>query len=133
MVRRHSRKRYALPLYHYSCVHGADGIMRDGGFIKPHPQPFLNGAKVAWFTTLADPDRVGLGLTSQYLKCDRSRYRFIVADHPTFVLRIRPFQEWIRTVDVDPVVMSALTFPGTRPATWYVATEPIKAMLAPWG
>lgn len=64
-------------LYHYTCAHGAKGITRRG-MIRPAPHPLLPGYRIVWLTDMATPDRNGLGLTSEYLACDRLAFRYVV-------------------------------------------------------
>lgn len=68
-----------MRLYHYTCKdHGQPGIDRTG-LLKPNPQLFLALPPVVWLTDLPTADdAMGLGLTSTYLKCDRTAVRYVV-------------------------------------------------------
>ena len=66
-------------LFHYTCAHAANKIGRRG-LLFPYPQPFAPEiGPVVWLSDLAVPDRWALGLTSRYLSCDRTEYRYRVA------------------------------------------------------
>lgn len=66
-------------LYHYTCDHRIGGI-RKSGWLVPHPQiQFPSQPKLIWLTDLDLPDRIGLGLTSYTLTCDRTQFRVTVS------------------------------------------------------
>ena len=110
-------------VYHYTCRHTAKRIGRRGVLV-PTPQPFLGGVELVWLTDLADPDREGLGLTSNMIACDRTEVRYRVLDASTV-------QAW-RTykLRLDRSHVSALEF-GHRHGSWYVSTAPVPVELAP--
>lgn len=99
------------PLYHYTCHHHADAIVRSG-WLDVQARGLWD---VLWLTDLDHPDRDGLGLTNHLLLCDRARFRFVVAA-PVDVVR------W---VDVRrryaPRVRAGLEeSPGALPMHWYL-------------
>jgi hypothetical protein len=104
-------------LYHYTCEHGRAGI---DGLLVPGPDGFI------WLTDMAYPNRDALGLTMNYTRCDRTRYRYRVTDNSgavpwTTVRRsARPaWREWIEEA------------PGVRPRHWWIAIDPVPVVLDP--
>lgn len=107
-------------LYHYTCGHGADGIRRDGE-IRPNRHLLLPlGVPVVWLTTLEVPDRLALGLTSQYLQCDRIEWRVTVRSGD-----VEPWHVFARRYRVRREVRDALE-EGRWPMLWWVAVGQIE-------
>lgn len=107
------------PLFHYTCAHGETGILADGCEIKPG----MDG--LVWLTDLRIPNRAVLGLTRNYIRCDRTEFRFMVRDladvlwWPDF-RRAAPddiWRDWSRYLE---------SAPGVRPAHWYISQHPVK-------
>jgi hypothetical protein len=125
-------------LYHYTCEHTRAAIGASGHLMPmrmhapqaveriPPEYPWL--ADTVWLTDLAEPDRGALGLTSFTLSCDRTAVRY-VADNPPAV----PFHDWSRGLarDVRKAMLRGLVYtePEARPASWWVATEPVAVRL----
>lgn len=103
-----------MTLYHYTCDHSVERIRRDG-FLRPNRHPSL-GARLVWLTDLDTPDRDALGLTSQFITCDRTKHRFTVADE-SFVV---PWTEWAREHKVSHLVRDYLEQFGL-PRHWFVS------------
>jgi hypothetical protein len=59
---------------HWTCEHGAAGIRADG-IVRPNPHPYL-GVALSWWSDLSVGDRFGLGLTMNYMTCDRMQAVF---------------------------------------------------------
>lgn len=112
------------PLYHFTCAHAERGL-RGAGILQPHRQPTLGGVSLIWLTDLEVPDREGLGLTSDYLRCDRTEVRYIVKSPAD----CHWWPEWASTHWVDPTARSVLEF-GRKPRHWWVTTEPQVAVRA---
>lgn len=108
-----------VPLYHYSCDHGAAGIRKDG---KVVPQNSILGhLRCSWWADLAVPDREGLGLTSTLLDCDRTAHRF----EATRTAGILPWAAARR--HFDPWIADALErTPGAKPRHWWVSFKPVR-------
>lgn len=81
-----------MMLYHYTCRHSAYSISHDKFILRPG----LTG--LLWLTDLDVPDRRGLGLTSNFIECDRTEFRFAVA-YPVDVER------WIDVRKVAPLLL----------------------------
>ena len=119
----HSAPRGVAPtLWHYTCWHQAAGILAVGALI-PNAHPFLPRLRpLVWLTTLDVPDAVGLGLTAEHLRCDRTKVRFLVAEYEGCV-------PWLSLVDsqppavLDPRIVKRL-HAGRRPETWWVSPYP---------
>jgi hypothetical protein len=116
-----------VTLYHYTCRHGRDAILR-AGMVVPRFQPLL-GVDLAWFTDLPTPDRDGLGLTSYTLACDRTAWR-VPVQHAGAVAWTT-YRRALLRADVTPLRRSLLrrgverleTEPGAMPRHWWVSTE----------
>lgn len=104
-------------LYHFTCDDGARGVRRDR-CLRPNPNTQPGLPPVVWLTDLDVPDRAALGLTSNVLGCDRTRWRV--------------------TVDCDaepwPVFARGLSFASRRglefaagalPMHWWVTRGPV--------
>jgi hypothetical protein len=111
----------AATLWHYTCDHGHDAILNDGGTLRPNlraPVPLL------WLTDLLEPARDALGLTSRILDCDRTEHRYRI-DNPVDVL---PWSA-VRLRYRPTLVAGLETAPGAQPEHWYVTTTPQHAIL----
>ncbi|MEV6035996.1 hypothetical protein AB0L65_32915 [Nonomuraea sp. NPDC052116] len=108
-------------LWHYTCDHGATGIVRDG-MVKPNLHPLL-GVPVAWFTDLDRAHRLELGLTSDTLKCDRMAHRFEVADPESLLW----WPKAARLLRLSQAVRAELET-GRLPAHWWVSFEPVAVL-----
>jgi hypothetical protein len=106
-------------LYHYTCDHGYEGILRDG-WVRPNRHPMWP-TPVAWFTDLLDPTPEQVGLTSQITHCNRLAHRFEVADGPALV-------PWLNSgvyASLPIGIIHALHFGDALPRRWWVALRPV--------
>lgn len=108
-------------LYHFCCSHSATEIDKTG-VLRPiiawrkfdevltlhgHARTGLHRAPaVLWLTDLAEPDRDGLGLTSVYIACDRTEFRYSVDARDAmpwfkFVDRWHPARDWLDVLQQD--------------------------------
>ncbi len=128
-------KKEPVRLYHFTCDHGAAGI-EGSGLVRPLGQlapnaRFILGpewewrADVAWLTDQAEPDRLALGLTyGTHILCDRMTHRFEVR----LTESVRWYLEYLREHRLPS--MRALCYePGSRPAQWWEASEPVPVIL----
>lgn len=139
-----------MPLYHYTCWHGYEGIMRDGVIraavdvasknqkrLLRRSMSVAMTSQVIWLTTLPhvvplNVNQLGLGmyaietLTGQK-QCDRTVHRFEVTEED------RPILPWSMVRDHWPVrvVAELESLPGVRPETWWTARGPLHAHYAP--
>lgn len=104
--------------YHYCCAHSERGI-DTYGVVLPSRQIWTD-TPLSWWTTLAEPDRIGLGLTSTILTCDRTERRYEAASGS-----LTPWRMWALIARVPTDVVDMLEHVGSRPDTWLVATQPI--------
>ena len=121
--------------YHYTCAHGAKGILKVGQ-VRPlsgwWQMLAVAGARigtapnVVWLTDMEEPDAQALGLTSVMLDCDRTEFRFEVTGP-----RIRPWGEWADENGVNPRCRQMLE-EGRDPSHWFVSTLPVRAVLIPY-
>jgi hypothetical protein len=127
-----------IGLYHYTCQHGRDAIGEAGTLLAPEQVQPGHAARLpphmrelSWFIWLTDldvPHRDALGLTSHSLACDRTRYRYRVADtsHARRWTQLRS--------SCHPGMVEALeSAPGAMPAHWWIATHPVRVHYAPPG
>lgn len=105
-------------LSHYTCLHSAQGIERDR-VIRPHRHP-LFGAALVWLTDLYPPDRLSLGLTANYIRCDRTAVRVRVHPGPEVI----PWGRWAHDHRVPRAIREILE-DGALPAHWWVSAEPV--------
>jgi hypothetical protein len=116
-----------MRLYHFTCDHGAQQIAA-AGELRANPHPLLPDAgPLIHLTDLPEADRVGLGLTSATLRCDRTQHRVTVdtdqAIHWPAFARILP--RHIREMFEG--------HQGALPMHWYVARGPIPVATTQYG
>jgi hypothetical protein len=139
-----------MPLYHYTCEHGHDGIMRDG-VIRPaidvatiEQRKLLRRsgaaamtAQVIWLTTnphivRLNINQVGLGmsaieaLTGQK-HCDRTVHRYEITEED------QPILPWALARQKWPVrvVAELESIAGAKPDTWWISRGPLHAHYSP--
>jgi hypothetical protein len=107
-------------LYHYTCNHGLPGIAADQ-LVLPNIHPWL-GYGLAWLTDLDVPDRLGLGLTSVTLCCDRTAHR-VEVDSTADVMH---WPKWAHEQRVPWLTRLTLEGAGSAlPMHWWVSTTPV--------
>lgn len=106
-------------LWHYTCAHRAPMIRRDG-LIRPTPDGF------AWFTDLDNPGREIIGLTMNYIKCDRLEFRFPVENDPAV---IAPWMSIRRELPRN-YVYALEEAPGVMPRHWFVSVVSVPILEA---
>lgn len=120
-------------LFHYTCQHGRKGLGEIG---LVTPTSMLNPEAVAdpaedpilwwlqrrvWFTDLATPNRHALGLTQNFTRCDRTRWRYRLTVEPEDTGLV-PWVDVRR--DVPSSIRELLEHsPGARPRHWWVALD----------
>lgn len=115
-----------MELYHYTCDHCAS-ILRRCGVLEPFAQVSLPGHPVlAWLTDLDRPDAAGLGLTSDYITCDRTRHRFRAKQ----LAGIVPWREWSFRHSLPLDVVDYLQH-DRRPSHWFVSERPVIVVADP--
>lgn len=110
-----------MTFYHYTCDDRAKKIGR-AGRIKPGGSPY------AWFTDLARPNRDALGLTMNYIACDRTTNRYRVVEDALLI----PWRDVRRSCDPDWVALLESS-PGARPMHWWVSEVSVGAIYDPVG
>lgn len=140
-----------MPLYHYTCTHGYDSIITDGGVIRcaaslmstrQHRRlRVIPGAAMAaqlvWLTTHEhvtwfSANQVGLGMASMEAltgqkQCNRTIHRFEITEE------IAPIVSWLVLRQTWPtsVVAELESIKGCRPDTWYVSRGPLHCNYSP--
>jgi hypothetical protein len=117
-------------LFHYTCLHSAPAIKRDGLVLpladfRPDLADLPPWAYFAWFTDLDIPHAEALGLTRSTLACDRTVCRFRVLD-------ASPVTQWIGSFARrrSPWASRLEAVPGVLPAHWWLAAGPVKVKAA---
>jgi hypothetical protein len=115
--------------YHFTCHHAAKLIGRHGVLRPPeqrHPL-YPDFPRVIWLTDMPrvrEEDRESLGLTSNEIACDRTKFRYIVqgteADKVQAWLSSKARAE-MRSQLIDIVECYGL------PARWFISEQPLRA------
>ncbi len=114
-----------VKLYHYTC-RDRYAMIRGSGLLRAN-QPHLRKIPPAvWLTDLETPDRLGLGLTSFMLRCDRTEHRVIVElpGEPPLWHWPRWAHKHLALGDRDALELN----PGVLPMHWwlYLADIPLE-------
>lgn len=137
-------------LWHYACHHSWLAIGDAGALLPPRwllaqhripmpttvsrprygravmerwERPLLD---LIWATDLDTPDPVALGLTRDWIRCDRTAYRYRVTD-------LRFMEPWTQVTGIPKRLREELeAHPlGVQPAHWWVASVPVAVILDP--
>lgn len=104
-----------MTLYHYTCEHAARALGYRG-MLRPNAHPLLRNVRLVWLTDMDIPDRVGLGLTSDSLSCDRLNFRYVVD-----VSDAVRWLDWCRgRGDVGSLAVHLLESGGRQCHHWFV-------------
>jgi hypothetical protein len=128
-------------LYHYTCNHGHRALSA-GGQVKP-PALFLSQrqlaladtafmvlTQLAWFTDLAQPQPDALGLTRHSIHCDRTAYRWQVADGLEH--RVLPIRYGVLRGTLPRLIRDSLELAhGAQPRHWWVSGWAVPVTYAP--
>lgn len=121
--------------YHWTCVHSAAKIERmevpmiltltaQGVRVLPAAKPMW---VISWFTDLDAAPRLGLGLTSRNLRCNRTAVRFrVIPEDVPLLTRWAAY----RRSHPQPLWRSLEEAEGALPAHWWVATKPVRVVRA---
>lgn len=106
-------------LYHYTCLHSHQTIGEEG-VLKPGADGYV------WLTDMERPIAKALGLTMNYITCDRTEYRYQVA----------PTADVIHWMDIRSSLNQELVWAlelseGAMPRHWFLSPEPIAATYNP--
>ena len=124
--------------WHYTCAHHASAIERDG-FVRPRlswaqldaawlrigwkPTGLVSAPSILWLTDMPEPQAEPLGLTSNFIDCDRTEFRIEVADHP----RIQPWDSFAKQYGAEREWRASLEH-GRNPERWFVCTIPVRVL-----
>jgi hypothetical protein len=101
-------------LWHFTCEH-AYRSLGNGGVLKPNRHPLMPElGNVIWLTEESWPERDAVGLTSDYISCDRMAYRYRIVDSDA-----RPWGAY-RHLVLTTVRMDLEAY--AQPHTWWLAT-----------
>lgn len=125
-------------IFHYTCSHHVADIERER-LVRPGlPWTVIDTAwknrgfgptglgaapRIAWLTDMESPEAEALGLTMNYISCDRTEFRVTVAPHPrieswaAFVGRYKPNPDWLESLQRS-----------RAPARWFVCPFPLRAL-----
>ena len=121
-------------LWHYTCTHRASMIARDSHTIRPHQQVQFGNLAPAmiWLSDLRPPVRDALGLTMNYISCDRMAVEYEIADTAECqwwpVFRRRVLREHPGDAGLRAGIAGIEAAPGALPAHWWVSPVPLKAV-----
>jgi len=107
--------------FHFCCDHSA-ALIRAEGIVKPMVgHPYLGGARLVWLTDLAEPGRDELGLTSETLSCDRTKWRVTVRGEAVW------WPTWAHRHKIGLSVRGLLESYG-QPRRWWVSEQPLSVL-----
>lgn len=125
-----------MNFYHYTCEHGREAIGDTGKLISPvqlageaafarWPKWQRGLADIIWMTDLDSPDRDGLGLTSNTIRCDRTVHRYRVAGY-------KPIRYVTFRLELPKRARDQLEeAPGVLPMHWWMAYTPVPVVYDP--
>lgn len=105
-------------LYHYTCREAWEQIASDG-VLKPNHHPWLDEPLI-WLGTNHRPNRRGLGLTRDWITCDRLEVRIPVRCAYTL-----PWETYANAIKLASWIRKLLEQPPCQPDTWWISTAPI--------
>lgn len=121
-------------LYHYTCSHSYGELVRGGTLLPTADRADVSELGInawptffVWLTDRPEPDADALGLTRNYITCDRTVHRFRVTDATGIV-------PWLDVLTSDPgyaSVASLLESPGADPSAWFVSRGPVPVVHDP--
>lgn len=118
------------PLYHFTCGHGHNSLGRGQAILQPASQlthrdvPW--SGHLVWATDMARPVKEALGLTSNYIACDRTKYRYRLVDNG----QVEPWWKFARQMPWflrDEIEAS----PGALPRHWWVSVATVVVVFDP--
>jgi hypothetical protein len=120
-----------VSLYHYTCDHGRDalgdeGWLRTGHALNPKTSHLWQAGYI-WLTDLSVPIKDALGLTSNFIHCDRTEHRYLIDpafEYVTPYMSIRKHLSFAKRMQLEES-------PGARPMHWYVTRVPVLATYSP--
>lgn len=110
-------------LWHYTCEHRHAEIQRGGSELHPNPT-----TGIIWLTDLGEPDANALGLTHEWIDCDRTTHRYAVA--PQSIPRCVPYGRYRSRLNEqfrDDIEL----LPGAQPRHWFVSEWSLFAVYDP--
>jgi hypothetical protein len=120
-------------LYHYTCDHGQAHLGDSGELLSGWDQVNAKRrrilpptARFIWMTDMVRPLINPLGLTRQFITCDRTAHRYRVLDRTKVMwwcdVRRHVPAEWRDLLE---------TSEGARPAHWFVSLDPVPVAYDP--
>lgn len=123
-------------LYHYTCSHGRVEMGSVARLLPIADRADVSSlglnawpAHFVWLTDRPEPDEDALGLTRNFIACDRTAHRYRVTDDSTAV-------RWLDFIAHEPgyaSVASLLESPGADPSAWWVSRDPVPVVYDPLG
>ncbi len=112
-----------MTLYHFTCDHGHRQIV-DQLLPGSYMSTAVGASPFVWMTNLESPNRDALGLTSHFIDCDRTSFRYRVTDESSAIW-------WMDARRMLPEGYVGLleSSHGARPMHWWISLEPVPAVL----
>lgn len=121
-------------LYHYTCSHSRAELGDYGTLLPTADRADISHLGInawpaffVWLTDRPEPDADALGLTRNYIACDRTEHRYRVTDASTTV-------PWLDHLQAEPQYASVamlLESPGADPSAWWVSKMPVPVAYDP--
>jgi hypothetical protein len=109
-------------LYHFTCVDG-HALISQSGVLLPHEHLLMRHlGPLLWLTDLPHPTPESVGLTHDWVACDRLAYRYTVS--PAVAHAATPWAELRKRV--PRAVVATLESYGD-PAHWWVIQRSLRA------
>lgn len=110
-------------LWHFTCADHGHAALGGSGLLRPYPHLLIPRlGPVVWLTDDPAPQRDAVGLTSEFITCDRLAYRYRV--DPTSECLPWPALRHL----ASPTALRDLESFG-KPETWWISRAPIRAVL----
>jgi hypothetical protein len=111
-------------LWHFTCIDGHRAIGRIGQ-LRPQPHPLIGGVALVWLTDDPEPERDAVGLTSNFITCDRMAYRYRVIDKGAGVIPWSEFRPRLAAYEDTLAVLESYA----TPECWWVSRRPVAVVL----
>lgn len=120
----------AMTFYHFTCAHVAHKLGRHAILRPPTGQHPIHPTfpRVLWLTDMArvttQEDKDSLGLTSEIITCDRTKYRYAVSGKEAD--KIIPWLGSDARARLSPDLLKDLEYYG-NPTHWFITFESVRA------
>lgn len=123
-----------MTLYHYTCDHGHEALGESAVLLPAATRsddvrfryPGMWPSQLVWLTDLARPNRNGLGLTMNWVVCDRTAHRYRVTDD-SLVMHWTDVARHLSREQRDLLEAA----PGALPRHWWCSSGPVPVVYDP--